>query len=273
MLRPLGKLIVYAGICLFGSLLSADEPVIEFIPLQHRPANELQPLLAPLLEKSDQVFSNGNGLIVKCSSGRLASIKKLVEKLDTALPNLVITVIRSSHRSADELNASATVNATVPLRNPGASNSSTSGFQASTDRIKEEESKQVIRTLPDQPAYIKTGRLHPFNNFSAYNFGTGYATVTTNTRLVEATSGFMVVPRLSGQQVILEISPWSDNINRRGGIETQSARTTIRTTFGSWVEIASAGQDEQSQQTGYLRHSWNTRRQTMHILLKVDRID
>ncbi len=81
------------------------EPVMEVITVYNRPAEELRPLLLPLLEGSDQVVANGDSLIVKTEPERLQTITNLIRKLDNPLHNLMISVIQSRDVTADQLNA------------------------------------------------------------------------------------------------------------------------------------------------------------------------
>lgn len=273
-MRPLLSIKNFLSVIfLFSSALFADDTVIELVRLQHRPASEILPLVTPLLETSEQAVDNGNSLIIKAAKNRLPAIKALIGKLDINLANLTITVIQSSTKTARALNAGAAVNVTIP-KAPGRSRGAMHGYLANTDRFKEGEKTQILRTLEGRPAYIKTGRLHPVNNLSIFDSGYGYPSVSSSTQYIEATSGFIVVPRLSGQdEVILEISPWMDTMNQRGSIDTQSAHSNIRTKLGRWVEMGSINQREQNQNQGFLQHSRSTRQQSLHILIKVDRAD
>ncbi len=62
-------------------------------------------------------------------------------------------------------------------------------------------------------------------------------TKTVQHNTIEATTGFEVTPRLVGQQVELDVAPWSDRFNNQGQIETQGANTTIRVNLGEWVDL------------------------------------
>ncbi|WP_031433738.1 hypothetical protein [Methylomarinum vadi] len=274
-MRPLLNTKIFLSVFfLFSSALFADDTAIELIRLQHRPGSEILPLVTPFLEASEQAIDNGNSLIIKATKNRLPAIKTLIGKLDIKLANLTITVIQSSTKTAHDLNAGAAVGVTIPKDHLGRSRGAMHGYLANTDRFKEGEQTQILRTLEGHPAHIKTGRLHPVDNISIFDSGYGYPSVSSNTQYIEATSGFMVVPRLSGQdEVILEISPWMDTMNWRGGIDTQSAHSNIRTKLGRWVEMGSINQKEQNQDQGFLRHSRSTRQKSLHILIKVDRAD
>lgn len=70
------KAVCLALVVLAGQTTLAGEPVMEVIPLANRPAAEILPLLAPLLDGEDRVVDNGSNLIVRTSPERLANINR-----------------------------------------------------------------------------------------------------------------------------------------------------------------------------------------------------
>ena len=116
------------------------------------------------------------------------------------------------------------------------------------------------------PAHIKVGNIYPIQNFSGYGY-------PTTTQLTEATTGFEVIPRLAGQQVILSVAPWSDKMNGQGQIETQNAQSTIRINLGEWVELGGVGENTSNSSNGTFTNTRQTGERQMHILVKVERVD
>ena len=224
------------------------EPVIEVITVNNRPASEIQPLLLPFLEEYEQLVANGDSLIVKASPERLQAIANLVRKLDNPLTNLQITVMQSRDVSADQLNAGFGVGINVPLDNPGNPNARVDGHYEQSQGHRGTQNSQTVRTLEGVPAQIKVGNVVPITSYQTYHDGYGYPYQDHSTQLVEATTGFTVTPRLVGQQVMLEVSPWSDRFDAYGQIQTQQANTSIRADLGEWVEIG--GVDESGQNNG-----------------------
>lgn len=255
----------------FSSALIAGQTLIEVIPLRHRPASELRPLIVPLLEHSDRVIDNGDKLIVKTTAERLPGIRSLINKLDTPLTNLAITVIQSRYKTARELNAEASIDVTVPKHRRASG--AMGGHIASTDRLDKSESSQVIRTLEGRPAYIKTGRLQPVDSITIYDSGYGFPTYSLERELIETSTGFIVIPRLSGSWVTLEVSPWNDSMHLDGSLKTHSAHSNLRVKLGEWVEIGASEEDGQRDTQGYLRHRRTTKQESLHILLKVETVN
>ncbi len=260
------QLLALILLTLLNSSAFADDSVIEVIPLTNRPAFEILPLLGPLLGNTAQLIDNGSNLLVKTTPDRLAEIKSIVKQLDVRQSNLVITVMQSRLTNADELNAAARVQLNVPVDDPSRAGGRLIGHLYQTQAKDADESTQTVRTMEGVPAHIKVGNIYPRQYSSTY----GYATAT---ELTEATTGFAVTPRLTGQQVILSVAPWSDKMNGQGQIQTQNAQSTIRINLGEWVELGGVGQSTSSSSNGALVNTRQIDKSQIHILVKVERAD
>lgn len=244
----------------------ADDTVMEVIQINNRPAEELQPLLAPLLEEGDRVISAGSNLVVKTTPERLQGIVVLIKKLDAKPNNLIVSVLQSSTKTAAELNADAALAVSpsvIQLR----------GGVGDARKRNNQQSTQLVRTLEGQTAYIKTGNIRPVRNFSVYRSGHGYPVASSHTQLFEASTGFAVIPRLVGQQVMIEVEPWSDRFQQGGSIETQGARTSLRANLGEWVEIAGSDTGERSERGGLGVYHRGAAEQHLRIFIKIDKAD
>lgn len=267
------RILILSLSILFSICSHASETVMEIVQLNYRPAEEIQPLISPFLEESEQLIANSSNLIIKATPTRLKELKNLINKLDTALSNLTITVIQSKSKTAEQLNASANIKLSSSNHPRSHPSMSVYGRFGKTNNLSNTDSTQVVRTLEGKSAYIKTGTTHPVQNITVYDSGSEYSGFSSNTQLIETSSGFLVTPRLTGQQVTVEITPWSDKMNHRGNIETQSANSTIRVNLGEWVEIG--GIREQSQISGsrILAHTYSTTDNDFHILIKIEKTD
>jgi type II secretory pathway component GspD/PulD (secretin) len=255
------------------SAITVAESVVEIIPVNNRPASEIQPLLMPLLENTDQIVANGDSLIVKTTSERLQTITNLIRKLDSPLNNLLISVIQSRDTTAAQLNAGIGFDINIHPQNPADSRGRVSGYYNQSQGQNNRQNTQTIRTMDGVPAHIKVGNVVPITNYQTYRDSYGYPYENRSTLLVEATTGFEVTPRLVGQQVMLDVSPWSDNINAQGQFQTQEANTSIRANLGEWVDIG--GVDESGQSSGNTPFGYNRQagQNTLHILVKVDLVN
>ncbi|MDO9423809.1 MAG: hypothetical protein Q7T40_06420 [Methylobacter sp.] len=260
------KFLALIFISLLGNSVFAADTIIEVIPLSNRPAFEILPLLVPLLGNTAQLIDNGSNLLVKTTPDKLAEIKSIVKQLDVRQSNLIITVMQSKQTTADELNATARVQLNVPVDDPSRFGGRIGGHLYQTQEKNADQNTQTIRTMEGVPAHIKAGNVYPSQYSSSY----GYSTATEFT---EATTGFAVVPRLAGQQVILSVSPWSDKLNNRGRIEVQNAQSTLRINLGEWVELGGVGENSNSSSSGAFVNTRQVGESRMRILVKVDRVN
>jgi len=274
------KLLLLVFIALLNNISLADETAIDVIPIFNRPASEIQALLSPLLEDTDRVIADGSNLLVKTRPERLGEIIMLIDKLDTPLNNLIITVIQSRHTTAEELNAAARVNLKLQRNKRLKSRGIISGHYYQTDDQSSNESTQTIRTMEGNTAHITVGKTYPIQNIQIYNsgYGYGYPAISTSTEYIDATTGFAVTPRLveqnpglAEQQVILDVSPWSDNFNMQGQLETRNAQSTIKVNLGEWVELGESDENSHSSINGNLATIRQTNQNKVHILVKVDK--
>lgn len=249
-----------------GNAVAADS-IVEVIALQHRPAAEILPLLQPLLGSDQQVVDNGYNLIVKTEPSQLPALRQLIAKLDIRQRNLLISVIQDSIKSADQLNADTGIAIT-----PGTIRMQ--GYNADTRHLADERNMQYLRTQEGQPAHIEAGQQRPIENAMVYRDAYGYPTLGYSSQQQQASTGFAVIPRLTGRdEVVLDIEPWSEHFLRGGGMEIQNANTRLRTHLGYWVEIAGTSRQQQSSANGYNGYNHLTRNDEHHLVLKVELSD
>lgn len=272
------KLLSFIFITLLNNISFAAEEVIEVIPLFNRPASEIVPLLSPLLEDTDRVIADGANLLVKTRPERLGEIIMFIDKLDTPLNNLIITVIQSRHTTAAELNAAARANLNLSRNKRLKTSGRITGHYYQTEDQNSNESTQTIRTMEGNTAHITVGKTYPIQNVQIYGYGYGYPDVSTSTEFIDTSTGFAVTPRLveenpglPKQQVILDVSPWSEKVNTRGQLETRNAQSTIRINLGEWVELGGSDENSHSSTSRNLATIRQTNQNQVHILVKVDK--
>jgi type II secretory pathway component GspD/PulD (secretin) len=263
------KKLILALLLLLLQTIALAESVVEVISVYYRPASEIEPLLLPLLEGSDHIVANGDSLIVKTSPERLQTISNLIRKLDIPLNNLLITVIQSDSLTADQLNAGIGFDV-YGGGNPNQFGGRVYGQGAIVNSTRNNRNTQTIRTTDGATAHIKVGAVYPLTNYQVYPGAYGYPNMSSSTQLVEATTGFAVTPRLVGQQVVMDVSPWSDRFNNQGQLQTQAAETSIRANIGEWVDLGGVDESGQSNSNGILSYTRQTRQNNLHILVKVD---
>lgn len=263
--RRIGALLLVLGTN-FPQLAAPEE--IATIAVRHRLAQDLAPLIRPLLEPGETVVPSGGLLIVKARQDRLDDIHRLVEQLDRQAHRLMITVAQGRGLTRESLGGAigGTVGSEARLH----------GHLYQTEAQGMGQQIQRVQTLDGQAAMVQFGEqvAVPAQNVVGYGPG-GSVVLGQSTQYLDATSGFAVTPRLGGNQVTLDVAPWSNRLNRRGdgSIDTQSAQTTLRTGLGEWVELGGQVDTNANERNGLTGHAYSTRSESNRIFLRIDDLD
>ncbi len=263
---------LFLYLALYNFISHASPVNMEVIALSNRPSSELQPLISPLLDASERIIANGSKLILKASPSRLEELKKLIQKLDVPLFNLSISVLQTRTTTARELNGAIKLELHHPTRYQSNSSAKLRGRFAYTKGLNNSNSSQIINTLEGKPAFIKVGKIHPVKNITLHQSGNNYIGISSNTQFIEATTGVLVTPYLTGNSVRLDIMPWSDRMKNNGIFETQRVYSTIQVNLGQWIEIGSVNQNSQISTVKTLSYSYSTANKNLRVLVKVDKL-
>ncbi|MGZ8250469.1 secretin N-terminal domain-containing protein [Methylomagnum sp.] len=242
--------------------LQADELAI--IELRQRPAEELIPLIRPLLGPSDAIVPNHNQLIVRANPATVAEIRALLDQIDIRPHRLLITVAQGSQISGESSGAGAQIRGRINLDQPGDSAADIHARIHQAERQSITDSAQRVQTLDGSSAVIQMGTQIPVP--SPYGYGADYRAATT---------GFAVTPRLAGGRVLLDIAPWSDRLESDPGgvINTQSAHTRLQVELGEWIEVGGAAETTSRDQNGLIGGGYSNQNRDSRIFLKVEDLD
>jgi hypothetical protein len=237
LLIPLLSLLLLCG--------SAQADSIESIQLHNRPAAEVIPIIQPMLDAGGSVTGQGFQLFVRSSEQNLAQIRQLVETLDTAARQLLISVFQGSERDLRALAMSGGFryqddNADISVGSGGRPprGAAVSGSVLSTRGRLSDNPIHQLRVSEGNPGYIETGASIPYFAGSTW-LGGHRPVVEAGVEYKDVTTGFYVLPRLHGEQVTMQISPHKDALSRSrsGAIDTQRASTTVTGPLGEWIPI------------------------------------
>ena len=164
---------------------------LEVIPLRHRTADQVIPVLRPLLEPGGALSGQFNQLIVRTSPGNLAQIRAALDAIDRPQRRLTISVRFEDARDAIQRSRSSW----------------------------DERVDQRMQVLEGGQAYISSGESRVYG---------------------QAGTGFAVLPRVSGSNVVLEIGARQEAFTRSGAIQGQRAVSTVSGRLGEWIELGGA---------------------------------
>lgn len=272
---------------LLVSIAQADS--ITTIQLSNRPAEEIIPIVKPMLGADEVITGQGFKIFLRSSPATLAQIEALIDTLDTAAKTLQISVFQGDTRGLSELDIGGYIqiesdraNVDIGTRKNKTGEGSASitystangsaNINGTRTRMRLEDNPiHQIRVTAGTEAYIETGEQIPY--FSGTNW-IAPKTAGGGIEYKNVTSGFYVLPRVHGDNVTLQISPFKNSQNnaRGGSIETQSASTTITGRVGEWLLIGGATEQLKRAQSGTGSYSSTQSRKNQSIWIKADLI-
>lgn len=269
-----------------GTLLAAEPMVTEVISIGYRDAREVATMLRPMVPPPGTVTSLSDKLIVKTTPANLREIRALLQTIDKAPANLLVSVKQALDEEvrrdlaegfAEIKSGDSSVSAGSPLKDRrGLTASGSDGESSVQARVIREQSEglssssQQIRVLEGNTAFIAVGESRPIREQTTVVQG-GRVIVQDSVTYADANSGFYVRPRLSGNRVSMEIFP---ALNRFNGarIQTREAQTTVSGQLGKWIAISGASQSS-TRTAGEIGRSVSSRESSEYtVYVKVTKL-
>jgi type II secretory pathway component GspD/PulD (secretin) len=251
---PRGRPAIHVLLLAFAVLLAlspagADETRI--IQLKHRPANEVMPLIRPLLGPDDALSGMDFRLIIRTSDRNLKEVERILAQVDVARLRLRITVEQASAEDRATTSQSVTGEArigdkarvTLPARPPqkGGLIVQKDGLQYSANRRTTTTSNantQTVMTMDGQRAWIRIGQSVPHVR-KILALSRRQLVLIEDIELQDVTTGFDVLPRVHGDRVLVEITPRLSSLRNpaTGLADFQELSTTVETKLGEWLDL------------------------------------
>lgn len=247
--------------CLMATLAWAQS--LSVIELKHRRAEEIIPVLQPLLEQGGALTGQDYQLFVRASPGNVAQLRSAIEQLDKQQRQMLVSVRRGTAQDIEREQAS--VSGTVRTDRPRADVTVRAG--QGTLRT-QGASVSSVQVMDGSSAFIATGTSVPIVTSMAVGGGRRpFVAGTIEQRDLQR--GFMVTPRIRGNDVLLEISQQDERV-AGGGVQTQSLNTQVIGRLGSWVQLGGVSESSSSSSSGILSRSYGTNSNELSIWVKVD---
>lgn len=229
----------------WGQLATAQETV-EQIRLRNRHVSEILPAARPLVSPNGFISADqrSNSLIVVDNPAAIARIRKLVHKLDQAVPRLKIIVRYENANAAEEreARAAAAVETDRTRVAIGDDRGKEEGLDAEISegrRQGQRQSEYMIRVRSGSTAYIEAGYDVPQRE-RWQDLSRRYGHIPERVVFRRVASGYDIRPVLLDDQVRIEILPrisYFDDRGRNQKIHFTQAATTIFAPLGEWVDI------------------------------------
>lgn len=271
MKRALQSAFVALGLCagLPGVMLVVAPPVqaqsLATIPLHYRMAEDLLPILQPLVPQGATLTGTGDMLFVRADAATLGHIREAVASLDRAPRQLLITVgqVTNAMDSGTSVRGSGTIGSgdlQVGVNRPP--QDSTGGQVVVRSGTASDAMRNVssVRALEGYETYVSLGQSRPSTSTTVTG-GTYYPPVVSqSTEFRDTQTGFYATPRVSGDRVTLEISSRQQRFSgdaRNAQVTTGSLTTTVSGRIGEWIPVGGTVDDAAGSDSGLL--TWGTR--------------
>lgn len=282
----------WIGMALLLSPMLAWGNELEVIQLRHRSAEDILPIVRPLLDEGDVASGMNNQLILRTSPHNLGQVRELLERIDVAPRRLKITVLQNADSAtvtrltgvSGNVGLGGGARVVVPDNGDGSGlnveigqgQDRLKGKVLSTRALEDERNTQQLQVLEGSRALVRSGQSVPVPQRQVIQNQWG-TQVIDSTEYLEANRGFYVLPRLNGDRVTLEISAQNDAVVSGGAgqpaTRVQQTASTVSGRLGEWLEVSGSGQLKDSDDTTLTTRGM-TQSQTQHsVLIRVEEIE
>lgn len=272
---------------LLSQLAVANE--LEIIALKHRSAEEVLPIIRPLLDKDDVASGMNYQLILRTSPHNLAQIRKLLDSIDVTPRRLKITVMQNV--DSETIARLTGVSGNIGLRGaaravvPGGGERGGLNVELgqgqdrlraeviSTESLEGDHKTQQLQVLEGNRALVRSGQNVPVPQRQVIQNQWG-TQVIDSTQYREVSSGFYMLPRVNGDRVTLEISAQNDALAPGTGnysnTRIQQISTTVSGRLGEWLVAGELGQQKNNDDSTLSSRSASQMREQRNVLIKVE---
>jgi type II secretory pathway component GspD/PulD (secretin) len=254
--------LTYSGLVMAQSL--------EVVQLKFRTANEVIPVLQPMLESGGVLTGQDYQLFVRTSSQNLQQLKQAIAQLDREPRNLLVSVRQGTRSEMTKQGADASVQARAQNQNGTWRTGANASVQADAGGSRTVgDAVSSVRLLEGGSAFIATGTSVPvvsavFSRNDRNHVDTGAAI-----EYHDVASGFAVTPRVNGSRVVLQIDQQSQHLEG-GAIRSQSLGTEVSGALGEWIELGGVTESEKSRERGLTNGSYATNSDVRTLWVKVE---
>jgi hypothetical protein len=266
--------ILLAALC--AGLARADE--VEVVPLKYRTAEELVPILRPLLEPGGGLSGMQSTLVIRASRANIAQFKQVLATLDAMPRRLLISVRQEAAGSFEQRGAGLSGTAgggevRVGVNEPPRPQSSATVFAYDSRGSAGDRMTSQVQALEGSPAYIATGQSVPVRTTVVTRTpgdSVGQSTATDQ----DVASGFHVIPRVSGDRVFLDIAPQRATPGEQGpgSANVQQISTTASGRLAEWFQLGGIDQGATRSQSGVFSGANGARTGASGVWVRIDEI-
>lgn len=258
---------------------------LEMINLKHRSADELLPLIRPLLDKDEMVSGMNYQLILRVSQPHFAQIRRILDDIDTAPRRLNITVMQDVDSDTvarlTELSGSVGAGNNARIIYPGGAGLAQDRLNAriiSTRQLEDDKKTQQLQVIEGNRALVHTGQMVSLPQRQVMQTAWG-AQVIETMQYRDVGSGFYVLPRIHGDIATLEITTQNEvlssdqNSASMPAMRTQNSTTVISGHLGEWMVVGGLVRHGSSDGSTITTRSRSSMNEQHTVLIRVDEVN
>jgi len=244
-------------LCLSSVCLADTQLHTAIINLQHRPAQQIIPLIKPLLPENSAITGENFQLMIKTTDTALQDIRAVITQLDKKLIDLIISV-RYTQRTDQPLETTALVHETV----------------ISTQKHNQRDSMQQIRVQEGTEAFIEVNKSFPRNDYYFSLWGP-----YRETEYKDVKTGYIISSILDGNNAIVQIkyqfSRLQDGRNhslrRDSPINIEKFETNLTASLGEWFALSQTSSHDLRKSREVLYDTNDLKQPNRNLYIKIDR--
>lgn len=271
--------VLVAWVLAFAAALPAGAQTLEVLQLRYRSAEDIIPVLKPLLEPGGSLTGQDRKLFVRASPANIAQLREVLGHIDRTPRSLLISVRRDTRQDIERERLAADAQAgTLTTRGPSArpilpdGGLRVSANAGSSARGTLADDTASVRTLEGSSAFIAAGP--EMTQVTIAAAGTGrrpWAAVGIERRALM--SGFLVTPRIDGDgQVLLEITQQQAEMSQ-GELQTGQLATSVRGPLGVWLPLGSFEEEASTRQAAPAARQYSTEHRGRSVWVRVEVLD
>lgn len=250
----------------------ADATEFRMITLQHRFADDILPVVEPMVGPTGSARALDNHLLITTTLERMAAIDEIIAKLDVQRKNVRITISHEDVRETERQRAGVSGRARVgdaEIRLPGDRRGDVAIDIERNETASSQQGSQFLTVLDGERAFIRIGQSVPYTQ-QWLTLTQRYASVQQTTQFRDITTGFSVRPRYIGNQVELEVAPRIARPDSAGFVDFEALSTVVQVTPGKWFDLGGTMQSRDEISRAILSGQESGSRRNSVLMIKVD---
>ena len=244
-------------LCLSSACFASAGMHTTIINLQHRPAQQIIPLITSLLPENSAVTGESFQLIIKTTDAAIQDIRPVITQLDKKLMDLIISV-RRTQRTDHALETSALTHETI----------------ISTKKYNQHDSMQQIRVQEGTEAFIEVNQSFPTDDYYFTLWGP-----YQETEYKDVKTGYIISSVLNGNNAIVQIHYQSSrlqdtrnrSLRRNSPINIEKTETNLTTSLGEWFTLSQISSHDLRKSREILYDTNELKQPNRNLYIKIDR--